>query len=135
MLHIVKGGPPASSTDFSLPAVKNPMDRLSGDQKGEKAPSVSGTTFGDNESIACTHSRTVPDSSRAVKAKFRPSGDDSSPTSFDKVVIPEVRTTFFGSEKLKRTTFPGAGSRRYNQAADKMLAAAITKNRNAAILQ
>ena len=38
--HRVRTGPPTTSTRFNFPSAKNPIDRLSGDQNGEIAPSV-----------------------------------------------------------------------------------------------
>ena len=38
--HSGCGGAPNRSTVFNLPSAKNPMKRLSGDQKGLAAPSV-----------------------------------------------------------------------------------------------
>src|SRR5688572_16171772 len=40
--HNSCGGPPVAGTTFSLPSAKNPIDRLSGDQNGVRAPAVPG---------------------------------------------------------------------------------------------
>jgi hypothetical protein len=51
------------------------MNRLSGDQNGNCAPSVPGSGSAVSESIARTHKRTLPAVSRAVNVIFFPSGE------------------------------------------------------------
>ena len=68
------GGPPAIGTFFSLPAAKNPMNRLSGDQNGNVPPSVPGI------GLCCQRGdRSQPDLIRgwapATNTMCRPSGD------------------------------------------------------------
>src|SRR5215471_21260810 len=74
-----KTGPPNASIFFSLPPAKNPMRRLSGDQKGRPAPSVPASGFACNESIGRTHKRDLPSGVEATYARRRPSGDIANP--------------------------------------------------------
>lgn len=62
------------STRFSLASAKNPMERLSGDQKGSDAPSVPGRTFAASASSAHSHSDGRP-ADVATKTIFCPSGE------------------------------------------------------------
>ncbi len=76
--HSVTAGPPATSIFLSLPSAKNPRDRLSGDQKGEEAPSVPGSSCAVSVSSARTHRRLPPVAAFARKAIRDPSGDTAS---------------------------------------------------------
>src|SRR5687768_11583842 len=69
----VCGALPMSSR-FSLPSAKNPTDRLSGDQKGEAAPSVpaSGCAVVDASDRSQRREAPSPD---AAKTIWRPSGE------------------------------------------------------------
>jgi hypothetical protein len=55
--QIAVGNPPSTSTRLSFPAAKNPIDRLSGDQKGYVASSVPGMTRGSTASNRLIQSR------------------------------------------------------------------------------
>src|SRR5215471_4315312 len=78
-LQSAKTGPPKASTFFSFPFAKNPMKRLSGDQKGRPAPSVPARGFPCNESIGRTHKRDCPSCAEATYARSRPSGEIANP--------------------------------------------------------
>src|SRR5215813_15269679 len=73
-LASVCGAPPTMSARLSIPPAKKPIDRLSGDQKGNDAPSVSaiGSAVvdpnGRNQSCDCP-------STVATKTSLRPSGE------------------------------------------------------------
>jgi hypothetical protein len=58
----------------SVPSAKNAIQRLSGDQKGEKAPSVPGNARADSASAGRTQISGRP-SQTATKARVRPLGD------------------------------------------------------------
>src|SRR5207245_1989764 len=73
--QMVSGGPPCASIFLSLESAKNPMERLSGDQKGKEAPSVPSRGRADRESSGRTHRSSLPSGVRATKASRRPSGD------------------------------------------------------------
>src|SRR6202521_6358131 len=75
----VNGGPPEASIFLSLHTAKNPMNRLSGDQKGKAAPSVPARGWGCNESSGRTHKSSFPSGVVATYAKRRPSGDRANP--------------------------------------------------------
>jgi hypothetical protein len=68
-------GPPEASILLRLPAAKQPMRRLSGDQNGTVAPSVPVSGWATLESSFRTQSCTLPEGSVAVKARRRPSGE------------------------------------------------------------
>jgi hypothetical protein len=68
------GKPPPISMRFSLPSAKNPIDRLSGDQKGEIAPSVPAKGCAVTASSGRIQRRDAP-SPEATKTSFRPSGE------------------------------------------------------------
>src|SRR5260370_7641135 len=74
-LHKVCAGPPVTSIFFSLPPAKNPMKRLSGDQKGRVASSVPESGCALIESSGRIHKRVFPDASVATKARQTPSGE------------------------------------------------------------
>ena len=74
MSHRVSAGPPPISIFFSFPGEKNAMKRLSGDQKGSRAPSVPGKIRAAIESRSRTHSESLPPS-LATNARWRPSGE------------------------------------------------------------
>src|SRR5713101_2193462 len=69
--------PPFSSIVFNLLSAKNPSERLSGDQKGKIAPSVSGSAWESNEFIGRTHSPVLPSALVAAKAIDAPSGEST----------------------------------------------------------
>src|SRR2546427_368688 len=73
--HSVCAGPPEASILLRLPAAKNPMKRLSGDQNGKDAPSVPASGWGVLESSFRTQSWVLPEESAAVKPRRRPSGE------------------------------------------------------------
>src|SRR5579872_2767113 len=74
------GGPPSTSTFDSLPFAKNPMCRLSGDQKGITAFSVPTNDFVESESSDSTHRSGGPSFGRLeTKASSRPFGDKAAP--------------------------------------------------------
>src|SRR5262245_21725797 len=70
---MVNGAPSGRSTRLSLRSAKNPIDRLSGDQKKERDPSVPATGFASTSDIDRIHTRwTRP--SDAMNPKREPSG-------------------------------------------------------------
>jgi len=75
----VWGGPPAVSILLSFPSAKNPMNRLSGDQKGNDGFSVPASGSTERESTGRIQRRFLPELSRATKASRRPSGDRATP--------------------------------------------------------
>src|SRR3990172_2992461 len=66
--HNAMGGPPASAIFLSFPPVKNPRKRLSGDQKGDKAPSVPASGSEASVSIERSQRRDLPSAFVAMKA-------------------------------------------------------------------
>src|SRR5579884_1198824 len=58
--QMVAGDPPDASTFLSCPPLKNPMNLLSGDQKGEAAPSVPCKGCAMGESSGRTHKAVLP---------------------------------------------------------------------------
>src|SRR5262249_21569930 len=76
---MVWAGPPDASTFLSFPPAKNPMKRLSGDQKmlaGPNTPSVPTSAVDESESSGRTHTRSLPPE-LAMKAIRRPSGEST----------------------------------------------------------
>src|SRR5690242_18015561 len=73
--HSSCGGPPLAAIFSSFCCAKYAMNRLSGDQNGNAAPSVLGSGCAVSESMRRIHNRTLPDASRAVKASLLPSGE------------------------------------------------------------
>ena len=69
------GDPPASGTFLSFPPEKKPTCRPSGDQNGDEAPAVSGTTLASALSRARTNSMGGSPGRRAVNASLVPSGE------------------------------------------------------------
>src|SRR6266851_2803990 len=67
--------PPDASSLFIFPSAKNPMVWLSGDQKGNCAPSVPARGWADSDSSGRTHSWVFPAASTAAKANLLPSGE------------------------------------------------------------
>ena len=67
------GAPPAMLMVLSAPRAKKASERLSGDQKGSRAPSVPGNSCGEVESSERTQSCGKP-FDNAVYAILRPSG-------------------------------------------------------------
>src|SRR5687767_13168557 len=68
------GGPPLASTFLSLPSAANPINRLSGDQNGEEAPSVPARASGCEASSDLSQSCVRP-SVVTTNATCRPSGE------------------------------------------------------------
>ena len=93
--HSVWGGPPDASTFFSFPVTKKPIKRLSGDQKGNSAPSVPGSNCAVSESIERTH-RPVA----AMNASRLPSGE---------IAMPLPYAVFSGAGSRKRTAARSGG--------------------------
>src|SRR5207248_11513330 len=58
--QMIPGGPPAMSTRLSLPCAKKATERLSGDQKGYRAPSVPASSLPERESNGRSQSLSVP---------------------------------------------------------------------------
>src|SRR5258706_6083608 len=75
VMHSVCGGPPLAAIFNSFCCAKYAMNRLSGDQNGNAAPSVLGSGCAVSESMGRIHNRTLPDASRAVNASLLPSGE------------------------------------------------------------
>ena len=73
----VRTDPPSTSSRLSLSSAKKPTDRLSGDQKGNPAPSVPASARADPDSRERSHKREWP-SAVATKAIVRPSGEMAS---------------------------------------------------------
>src|SRR4029077_11067551 len=73
--QIVCTEPPFKSIVFNLLSAKNPSDRLSGDQKGKIALSVSVSAWESSEFIGRTHSPVLPSAPVAAKAIDVPSGE------------------------------------------------------------
>src|SRR5688500_14571715 len=71
----VRTSPPVASTLFNLPPAKNPIKRLSGDQKGSIASSVPESGCAWVDSSGRIHKRFFPDVSVATKTRRRPSGE------------------------------------------------------------
>src|SRR5262249_16494594 len=98
--HRVCGGPPEASTFLSLPAMKNPIERLSGDQNGNEASSVPFNGCAVRESSARTHNLGLP-SAPAWEYTIRlPSGE---------IAIPLPKEGLSGAGSWKRTTGVSAG--------------------------
>src|SRR5437016_4609872 len=85
LLHTICGAPPDNSIFLSFPSAEKQRERLSGDQKGQDAPSVPGSGEASSESSGRTHSRRFP-SELATNARRRPSGDTAG-TSPEKVAV------------------------------------------------
>src|SRR5215471_18554367 len=66
--------PRSTSTRFSFPSAKKPTDWLSGDQKGNEAPSVPAKARSETESSGRTHNLDCP-SELATNTIFCPSGE------------------------------------------------------------
>src|SRR5580765_97482 len=84
------GLPPSRSTRRSLPPVKMPSERLSGDQNGRLVFSPPATSAAVGLSKRLTQSCTVPFASGAVNATERPSGETAGKT-------PRVKSASGGS--------------------------------------
>jgi len=104
--QMVCGGPPSAPTLRNLPPAKNPISRLSGDQKGYMASSVPGKARAVAEFSARTYSKTLPFSSRAVKARCVPSGESTGGP--DSTVI-NRKVAPGGGRIEERTTASGLG--------------------------
>src|SRR5262245_44160480 len=78
----VCGGPPDSSILFILPSLKKPSERLSGDQNGDRAPSVPGSAWAVKEFSGRIYSSTFPLESAAPNASRCPSGETEKVTKF-----------------------------------------------------
>ncbi len=73
--HSVRTAPPEASTILSLPFAKNPMNRLSGDQNGLRAPSVPGSEWAGIASSGRTYNIGCCARAAAENARRRPSGE------------------------------------------------------------
>src|SRR3972149_3115566 len=73
--HSVMGGPPETSIFLSFPSAKNPRKRLSGDQKGDVAPSVPASDSASSGSSERAHRSDLPSVFVATKARRWPSGE------------------------------------------------------------
>ena len=73
--HSVTGMPPATSTFFSFPSAKKPIQRPSGDQNGDRLPSVPAIGRAVSDASGRIHSCGRPSSLRARNARLCPSGD------------------------------------------------------------
>src|SRR5262249_10857065 len=69
------GGPPEMSILLSFPGTKNPTERLSGDQKGKDASSVSLSGWAVRASSVRIHRIVSPEESFAAKTRRVPSGE------------------------------------------------------------
>src|ERR1035438_1562357 len=69
---------PLRSMVFNWPSAKNPRARLSGDQNGKIAPSVSGSARASSEFIERIQSAVLPSTPVAAKAIDAPSGERTS---------------------------------------------------------
>jgi hypothetical protein len=74
---MAKGGPPLARTFFIFPGTKYATKRLSGDQKGYSAPSVSSSCLGMLESSLLIQSEVFPAVSTPTKAREVPSGESA----------------------------------------------------------
>src|SRR5439155_2511661 len=98
--------PPSMAIRFSLLPATNATDRLSGDQKGEAAPSVARSGCHDDDSIERSHNCRWPSADAAATRRF-PSGDNANaPTSLA-----------IGIAMSSRISRGGAVVRRYKTAA------------------
>src|SRR5436190_4165837 len=97
--QIVRGDPPSASVRRSLPPAKKAIDRLSGDQNGETAPSVPAIGSGSGVESERTQRLRTPFEA-ATKTIRRPSGDTASPDM--STLTPKV--VFAGSLIGKTTT-------------------------------
>src|SRR5437870_7898061 len=109
-LHKVCAGPPVTSIFFTLPAAKNPMKRLSGDQKGRVASSVPESGCALIESSGRIHKRVFPEASVAAKARRSPSGE----------IAKEPKLAFSGGGTNRRTARDSVGARRKYETASAM---------------
>ena len=75
--HNTTGGPPATATFFNLPAAKNPMYRLSGDQNGNVPSSVPGIGVAVCAATGRSQIR-YANWAPATKTMLRPSGETAS---------------------------------------------------------
>src|SRR6185369_16487005 len=69
--------PPPKRTFLSFPSPKNPIDRLSLDQKGLEPFSVPGIGLAASVSSGRDQSSTLPDESAPTKTSVRPSGESA----------------------------------------------------------
>src|SRR5262245_40754762 len=106
--HKVWVGLPAVSTVLSFCEAKKPMDRLSGDQNGNIAPSVPVRACGTSVSSCFTQMRILPELSRAVNASVRPSGETIAVLN---PLIPESKNVFSGGGTENRKTVRSLGMR------------------------
>src|ERR1700730_15242269 len=81
--QMVWGGPPEASIFLSFPSAKKPMKRLSGDQKGKEAFSVSGRGCIESESNGRIQRRFLPAGPRPTKGRFVPSGESETARNAD----------------------------------------------------
>jgi hypothetical protein len=112
-------GPPVAGMRFSFPSEKNPICRLSADQKGNEAPSVSSRRCAAIALSGCTQIDLTP-SARATKATCVPSGERVGGPAKSPVMS---RETFSGGRRTARTTGCGAGAGRSATAAPAAISA------------
>jgi hypothetical protein len=104
---------------LSFPFAKNPRNRLSGDQKGNEAPSVPVSGWADTPASGRTHSMFAPEEV-ATKAMRRPSGESAIGPA------PNAKLDFSGGSKDDRTTRGGSLRRRKIKAVAAAAASAAT---------
>src|SRR4029077_10609526 len=108
--HKVMGGPPETSIFLSFPPAKKPRKRLSGDQKGDEAPSVPAIACAVSASSERTHRRFLPSALLATKAIRRPSGETARRT--DPTFWGPTSAQLSGGVTEKRTGGASSGARR-----------------------
>src|SRR5436190_14929825 len=131
--QIVCEDPPSSSTRFSLPSAKNPIERESGDQNGKAGESVSVLTVVSLSRRASSESRLrtqrLAGSSRrfATNTSRLPSGDTDGNGAIG--ALAGANATPSGGESVKRTTSgDGGAGRRYGTASAPTPTSAMAKN-------
>src|SRR5205809_1255119 len=131
--QIVCEDPPSSSTRFSLPSAKNPIERESGDQKGSAGERVSILTVVSLSRRASSESRLrtqrLAGSSRrfATNTRRLPSGDTDGNGAIG--ALAGANATPSGGESVKRTTGgDGGADRTYGTASAPTPASAMAKN-------
>src|ERR1700739_1831548 len=105
--HSVIGGPPETAIFLSLPAAKNPMNRLSGDQNGDEAASVPANASAVSASSERTQSTYLPSTFLATKASLCPSGETASGAVVPEVVVPNPAKLPGGETKKRMERAPG----------------------------
>ena len=112
--QIASGGPPATSTFWSLWSAKNARKRLSGDQNGNVAPSVPVSRRAATSPRGWTHRTLFPLASFVANVAMRPSGEsDSEPHASPST----ANSTFSGGSRNDRMRSARTGARRRYPAA------------------